>query len=179
MSIPTMQDIGAFVKSIFDTVPSVIPNNIVHPLDQDTYFLNQLRHIDNTKIDIRIIGYDEVFMSRPETIEALTKAIKGENRKYPVFVRAILPEGQEIVLDDIANKSAYFRVLHNSADIRTGMMIYDEMAISAWNHKLTKHPIEKEKGVIARLSTDYHKFIVEKIQEFDSAYQHVVSQTRN
>jgi len=166
----TRENIENFARSVLD-----IDNNINRLIDQKTHFQEQVENINKATYDIRIVGYEKVFMSLPETIEALTNAVKGENRNSPILVRAIFPEGQGIqALDDLSKEIVNLGVQYIPDDIRIGFMTCDNASVFGWNlDELSANPVDKKNGVIARRSTQYLVMVKEKARLFDSLFQYL------
>lgn len=139
------------------------------PVSQDEYFSILLRQMIGTTDKIRIFGYDDEFMKRPDTIYHIKRAIKGKgaNREgSPVYISAIFPENvKDVELEKLAQESSFLNILRVVGDMREGIIIFDSNEVTYWNKdKETLYPPERDKGIIFRTP----KFNIRKyIQEYD------------
>lgn len=89
----------------------------------------QLTHwINDTKSEILLFGYDEQFMNRYQTVQALTDAI---NRQ--VKIKAMFPRDVKTVLDDF-QQIYNVRLQRTSKELNSGFILLDSSRASLWEY---------------------------------------------
>ncbi|NQU98021.1 hypothetical protein HQ533_01005 [Candidatus Woesearchaeota archaeon] len=165
-------------KFFLSSYPAIEEENI--PISQEDYFLIQQRNIYYSKDYIKILGYDEVFMTDPETIKTIDEAVKGDNcHKRKIHIQAIFPSNIKFPeLAEIAENNAFFQIYTVPLELRNGFMLYDSGCVNFWNLDGKTHfEPEIDKGVIARLDVN-NRIITRKTKDsfekhLQEAYKHM------
>ena len=124
-------------------------------ISQEDYFARQLELIKEVEQHVLFEGYDSRFMERGSTVDALRKLIADPTGDVKIY--AILQEGKETVLDEIAKSSSLVDIVKTAEKLEEGYIALDFWGPSLWDStKPTLYIPEANKGVI------YRRMLVDK-----------------
>lgn len=119
-------------------------------ISQGSFFDLQLSLMSGVRDYLLLEGYDAPFMEQGKTIDVLRTIIRGEART-PIYLSAILSEGKETVLHELAKGSERVQILHTPEPLVKGYTILDQHVLSIWDStRPTPYIYERDKGIFHR-----------------------------
>lgn len=169
-----------FLKTKYDNFQE--EQHARNAITQNDYFIMQTRWIAETKRQLLILGYDQTLMEYKEIQEQLLNAAKGigpYRKNGRVQISVIVPNNLESeILNELKDETSFVQIYRVNNEILSGYIVYDNWRFSAWNsEKLTSHPIEKEQGVIARVSIVSENYAKRISELHNAAVQKIIAQS--
>lgn len=117
----------------------------VGSVSREKFFEEQVQLLSVVQSYLLMEGYDAPFMERESTVATLRELLSSKG-KAPIYISAILSEGQHTVLDHLAHDSGQVRIVRTPDKLVGGYTLFDEWGISQWDStKPSCFPFERMK----------------------------------
>jgi len=133
-------------------------------VSQEEYFQTELKHLSQTKDNLRIWGWDNELMSRMAYLQKLAELTR---RQKPVAIKMIIPE--DVYLIGLEGAADIARVQERP---QQGYVIFDNWCISYWDTTRRSAYSPEAKSVIYRAHDSYipKRDISELVAQFDRQF---------
>lgn len=130
---------------------------------QEEYYQAELISLSHVESSLKIYGWDDALMNRPEYLEALRELTQ---RKEPVIVHIVVPA--DVRNGALASLEAGIRTMPTQP--ATGYAILDNSEISCWD--TTRHTVHRAErdSVIYRFHSSKISEVTKLLAHFSKAY---------